>query len=135
MQRIHYYGIWIMKYFGIQMVQTCLTLEWFIFQFIGCMTHYPDPHCICYWPKNVVFLLLTLVSTGLFLFSGKFNQSFRVDKDDNGCLQVRLIDRSYIKALANQVRDILATDPEGSMLIQEFTKVFKERWENFLYQA
>ena len=58
-----------------------------------------------------------------------------MDKDDNGCLQVRLIDRSYIKALANQVRDILATDQEGSMLIQEFTKVFKERWENFLYQA
>jgi hypothetical protein len=55
------------------------------------------------------------------------NQSLRVEKDDSGTVQVRLIDRSYIKALANQVRDILAANPEGSLPVLTFAKLFKEK--------
>jgi len=57
---------------------------------------------------------------------GKLNKNLRVEKDEQGISFVRLIDRSYIKAMANQVRDVLATDPEGMMLVEDFEKLYIE---------
>ena len=62
---------------------------------------------------------------------GKLSQSLRVEKDDIGVMQVRLIDRSYIKALAGQVRDILAVNSEGKMAVKQFGKLFEEKWDIF----
>ena len=78
--------------------------------------------------KNLQLLNLVLSEHHLFSFLGKLNQSLRVEKDDNGSYQVRLIDRSYIKALATQVRDILATDPEGNLTVKDFSAAFQERY-------
>lgn len=84
------------------------------------------------------FLLLRIFANkGLFYLSmfeitlssptGKLSHCLRVEKDDSGVVQIRLIDRSYIKALASQVRDILATDPDGKMEVKEFATLFQER--------
>ena len=63
----------------------------------------------------------------LLMTIGKLSHCLRVEKDDNGIIQVRLVDRSYIKALANQVRAVLAGDPEGNMNVDQFSKLFQEK--------
>ena len=55
----------------------------------------------------------------------KLPQLLRVDDGDQAT--VRLIDRTFIRALGIQVKDILAQDPDGKMKLADFEKEFLKK--------
>lgn len=51
---------------------------------------------------------------------------FRMDGSGQDA-KIRLIDRSYVTKLSEQVRGILAQRPEGKMFVDDFVQEFKKR--------
>lgn len=62
----------------------------------------------------------------------KLSQILRIEQDSEGEATVRLIDRSYIRALSMQVKEILAEAPEGNMALEKFKTTFTDRYHSAL---